>query len=285
MATKPRGQHRKRRSLISPPVTRVCPSGIRKFFDLLSSIDGVISLGVGEPDFVTPWPICESAIRALEKGYTMYTSNLGMPELRQRLAQYLEDTYNLRYDPNSELLITVGVSEALDLAMRAVIDSGDEVIMPDPHYVAYDACVILARGNPVAVPTSEEDDFEISAVAIEDSITSKTKAVLLGYPANPTGAVMPRDKLEDICRVAEGNQLLVISDEIYGRLVYGVEHTCLAALPGMKESTILLGGFSKSYAMTGWRIGYAAASKEIIGAMTKIHQYTIMSAPTMGQVA
>jgi aminotransferase len=285
MATKPRGQYRKRRSLISPPVTRVCPSGIRKFFDLLSSIDGVISLGVGEPDFVTPWPICESAIRALEKGYTMYTSNLGMPELRQRLAQYLEDTYNLRYDPNSELLITVGVSEALDLAMRAVIDSGDEVIMPDPHYVAYDACVILARGNPVAVPTSEEDDFEISAVAIEDSITSKTKAVLLGYPANPTGAVMPRDKLEDICRVAEGNQLLVISDEIYGRLVYGVEHTCLAALPGMKESTILLGGFSKSYAMTGWRIGYAAASKEIIGAMTKIHQYTIMSAPTMGQVA
>jgi aminotransferase len=285
MTAKPHEQHGKRRGLISPPVNQVSPSGIRKFFDLLSSIEGVISLGVGEPDFVTPWPLCESAIRSLEKGYTMYTSNLGMPELRLRLSQYLEDAYNLRYDPESELLITVGVSEALDLAMRAVIDLGDEVIMPDPHYVAYDACVILARGTPVMVPTSEEDGFEVSAAAIEASITDKTKAILIGYPANPTGAVMPRDRLEEVARVAERNQLLLISDEIYGRLVYGVEHTCLATLPGMKESTILLGGFSKSYAMTGWRIGYAAASKEIISAMTKIHQYTIMSAPTMGQVA
>ena len=285
MANKPRGQRGKRRSLISPPVNRISPSGIRKFFDLLSSIEGVISLGVGEPDFVTPWPLCESAIRSLEKGYTMYTSNLGMPELRERLSQYLEDAYKLRYDPDGELLITVGVSEALDLAMRAVIDLGDEVIMPDPHYVAYDACVILARGTPVKVPTSEEHGFEVSAAAIEASITDKTKAILIGYPANPTGAVMPRDKLEEVARVAKRNQLLLISDEIYGRLVYGVEHTCLATLPGMKESTILLGGFSKSYAMTGWRIGYAAADREIISAMTKIHQYTIMSAPTMGQVA
>jgi aminotransferase len=285
MAARPQEQHKKRRSLISSPVSQVSPSGIRRFFDLLSSIEGVISLGVGEPDFVTPWPLCESAIRSLEKGYTMYTSNLGMPELRQRLSHYLEDAYDLRYDPDSELLITVGVSEALDLAIRAIIDLGDEVIMPDPHYVAYDACVILARGTPVMVPTSEEDGFEISSAAIEASITDKTKAILVGYPANPTGAVMPRGKLEEIGRVAERNHLLLISDEIYGRLVYGVEHTCLATLPGMKENTILLGGFSKSYAMTGWRIGYAAASREIISAMTKIHQYTIMSAPTMGQVA
>ncbi len=285
MITKPHRDYTKKRSLISPPVSRISPSGIRKFFDLLASIEGVISLGVGEPDFVTPWHICESAIRSLEKGYTMYTSNLGMPELRERLSQYLKDTYSLEYDPAGELLITVGVSEALDLAMRAILDVDDEVIMPDPHYVAYDSCVILARGIPIKVPTSEENNFEISAADIETRITAKTKAILLGYPANPTGAVMPRGKLEEIAEVAKRHQLILISDEIYGRLVYGVEHTCLATLLGVRESTILLGGFSKSYAMTGWRIGYAAASSEIISAMTKIHQYTIMSAPTMGQVA
>jgi aminotransferase len=285
MIIKPRRASKKKQGLISSPVSRISPSGIRKFFDLLASIDGVISLGVGEPDFVTPWPLCESAIRALEKGYTMYTSNLGMPELRERLSQYLKDTYSPKYDPASELLVTVGVSEALDLTMRTILDVGDEVIMPDPHYVSYDACVILARGIPVMVPTTEENDFEIAAADIEARITNKTKAILLGYPANPTGAVMPRGKLEEIAEVARRYQIPLISDEIYARLIYGVEHTCLAALPGMKESTILLGGFSKSYAMTGWRIGYAAASKEIISAMTKIHQYTIMSAPTMGQVA
>ena len=285
MIIKPRRASKKKRDLISSPVSRISPSGIRKFFDLLASIDGVISLGVGEPDFATPWPLCESAIRSLEKGYTMYTSNLGMPELRERLSQYLEDTYSPKYDPASELLVTVGVSEALDLTMRAILDVGDEVIMPDPHYVSYDACVILARGIPVMVPTSEENDFEVSAADIEARITNKTRAILLGYPANPTGAVMPRGKLEEIAEVARRHQVPLISDEIYARLIYGVEHTCLASLPGMKESTILLGGFSKSYAMTGWRIGYAAASKEIISAMTKIHQYSIMSAPTMGQVA
>ncbi len=285
MIIKPCRESKKKRGLISSPVSRISPSGIRKFFDLLASIDGVISLGVGEPDFATPWPLCESAIRSLEKGYTMYTSNLGMPELRERLSQYLEDTYSPKYDPASELLVTVGVSEALDLTMRAILDVGDEVIMPDPHYVSYDACVILARGIPVMVPTTEENDFEVSAADIEARITNKTRAILLGYPANPTGAVMPRGKLEEIAEVARRHQIPLISDEIYARLIYGVEHTCLAALPGMKESTILLGGFSKSYAMTGWRIGYAAASKEIISAMTKIHQYTIMSAPTMGQVA
>jgi len=285
MTIKPQGKAEKGRSLISQPVKKLSPSGIRKFFDLLASMDGVISLGVGEPDFVSPWPVCESAIRSLEKGYTMYTSNLGMPELRQRLAQKIEEKYGIKYNPDDEILITVGVSEALDLTMRAILDTGDEVITPDPKYVAYDSCIILARGVPVSVPTSEETDFEICAADIESRITDKTKAILLGYPANPTGAVLSRKKLTEIAKVAQKHQLLTISDEIYSRLVYGVEHTCIASLPGMKESTVLLGGFSKSYAMTGWRIGYAAGNKEIIAAMTKIHQYTIMSAPTMGQVA
>jgi aminotransferase len=272
-------------SPISQRARRVSPSGIRKFFDLLASMEGVISLGVGEPDFTTPWHIREAAIYSIEKGFTMYTSNLGIPELRQALSQHLKDSYNLDYDPESELLVTVGVSEALDLAMRAIIDPGDEVIMPDPCYVSYNACVILAGGMPVMVPTSEANSFEVDPADIEAKINHKTKAILLGYPANPTGAVMPRDKLEQIAEIACRHKLLVISDEIYARLVYGVEHTCLATIPGMRDRTILLGGFSKSYAMTGWRIGYAAANKEIIAAMTKIHQYTIMSAPTMGQVA
>ena len=275
----------KHASPISYRARQVSPSGIRKFFDLLASMEGVISLGVGEPDYTTPWHIREAAIYSVEKGFTMYTSNLGMPELRQGLAKYLKDSYGLDYDPNGELLITVGVSEALDLAMRAIIDPGDEVIMPDPCYVSYNACAILAGGTPVTVPTSEENGFEIDAADIEARITDKTRAIMLGYPANPTGAVMPKGKLEQIAEVARKNNLIVISDEIYARLVYGVEHTCMAALPGMKDKTILLGGFSKSYAMTGWRIGYAAASRDIIAAMTKIHQYTIMSAPTMGQVA
>jgi len=273
------------RSISSQRVNQIAPSGIRKFFDLLASMEGVISLGVGEPDFATPWHIREAAIYSLEKGQTMYTSNSGMPELRQELSRYLKDNYNLSYNPDTELLITVGVSEALDLATRAILDPGDEVIMPDPHYVSYDACVILAGGTPIMVPTSEENNFELNAADIEARVTNKTKAILIGYPSNPTGAVMSREKLARLAEVARRHQLLVISDEIYARLVYGVKHTCFATLPGMKESTIFLGGFSKAYAMTGWRIGYAAASKEIIEAMTKIHQYTIMCAPTMAQVA
>jgi aminotransferase len=248
-------------------------------------MEGVISLGIGEPDFVTPWPIREAAIDSLKKGYTMYTSNAGMPELRQELSRYLRHNYQLEYDPATMLLMTVGVSEALDLTMRAILDPGDEVIIPDPSFVAYSACVHMAGGTPVMVPTSIENNFEIAAADIESRVTDKTKAILLGYPANPTGAVMSREKLSRIAEVARRYQLLVISDEIYAKLVYGVEHTCLATLPNMKESTILLSGFSKAYAMTGWRIGYAAASAEIIAAMTKIHQYTIMSAPTMAQVA
>jgi aminotransferase len=275
----------KLRHVSSERTNQIAPSGIRRFFDLLASMEGVISLGVGEPDFATPWHIREAAIYSLEKGYTMYTSNLGMPELRQELSRYLKDSYNLDYDPGSELLITVGVSEGLDLTMRAILDPGDEVIMPDPCFVSYNPCVVLAGGTPIMVPTNEENNFELSSTAIEARVTNKTKAILIGYPANPTGAVMTREKLAQIAEVARRHRLLVISDEIYARLVYSVEHTCFATLPEMKENTILLGGFSKAYAMTGWRIGYAAANKEVIAAMTKIHQYTMLCAPIMGQIA
>jgi aminotransferase len=275
----------KRKSPVSQRADSIAPSGIRKFFDLLASMDGVISLGVGEPDYTTPWRIREAAIYSLEQGRTMYTSNLGTPELRQELATHLQQKYGVKYDPDTELLITVGVSEALDLAMRATIDPGDQVIIPAPCYVAYPAAVSLSGGEPIMVPTFEANNFEINSSDIENALTLRTKAILSGYPANPTGAVMPREKLASVAEVACNNDLLVISDEIYSRLVYGVEHTCFAALPGMQERTILLGGFSKAYAMTGWRIGYAAGPKEIIAAMTKIHQYTIMCAPTMAQVA
>jgi len=273
------------RGITSQIVNKITPSGIRRFFDLVASTEGAISLGVGEPDFATPWHIREAAIYSLEKGYTMYTSNLGMPELRQELSRHLKESQGLDYDPDSELLITVGVSEGLDLACRAILDPDDEVIMPDPCYVSYNSCAILAGGKPIMVPTSEKNNFEISAADIEAQVSDKTRAIMLGYPANPTGAVMPRDKLEPIAEVARRHNLLIISDEIYGRLVYGMEHTCIASLPQMKESTILLGGFSKAYAMTGWRLGYVAASKEVVAAMFKIHQYSIMCAPTMAQVA
>ena len=275
----------KKMSPVSQRADSIAPSGIRKFFDLLASMEGVISLGVGEPDYTTPWRMREAAIYSLEQGRTMYTSNLGTPELRQELARHLEQRYGLKYDPATEILITVGVSEALDLAMRATIDPGDQVVMPAPCYVAYPAAVSLSSGEPVMIPTFEAANFEIDAVDIEAAVTPRTKAVLIGYPANHTGAVMPREKLAAVAGVAEKHDLLVMSDEIYARLVYGGEHTCFAALPGMQERTVLLGGFSKAYAMTGWRIGYAAGPREIIAAMTKIHQYTIMCAPTMAQVA
>lgn len=272
-------------SCISERVSALPPSGIRKFFDLLSSIEGVISLGVGEPDFVTPWNIREAAIYSLEKGYTMYTSNKGTPELRAELARHLKSRFGLTYDPDNEILITVGVSEGLDLAARAILNLGDEVLMPDPCYVAYPASVSLAGGIPIQVPTAEENDFKITADDIEPRISQRTKAILLGYPCNPTGAVLSKEELTQIAELAKRYNLLVISDEVYGRLVYGVEHTCLASLPGMRERTILLNGFSKAYAMTGWRIGYAASDKEIVGAMTKIHQYTMLCASIMGQMA
>jgi aminotransferase len=270
---------------VSQRANSIAPSGIRKFFDLLASMDGVISLGVGEPDYTTPWNIREAAIYSLERGNTMYTSNLGMPELRKELSRHLEKCYGLYYNPDNELLITVGVSEALDLAMRATIDPGDQVLMGAPCYVAYPASVLLSSGEPVMVPTNETNQFEIDPLDIEAAITPRSKAILSGYPANPTGAVLPREKMLRIAGVAQRHNLLVMSDEIYSSLVYGIEHTCFASLPGMQERTILMGGFSKAYAMTGWRVGYAAGPREIIAAMTKIHQYTIMCAPTMAQVA
>lgn len=273
------------RELISSRVRQVPPSGIRKFFDLLASMDGVISLGVGEPDFVTPWRIREAAIYSIEKGETMYTSNSGVPELREAVGLDLERRYGLSYDPDKEILITVGVSEGLDLALRAVIDPGDEVICPEPGYVAYSACPVLAGGTFVPVPTTIENDFKVRASDIESRVTPETKVILLGYPNNPTGAVMPRAEMAEVAQVAARNDLLVISDEIYGQLVYGIEHTCVASLPGMKERTVLLGGLSKAYAMTGWRVGYAAGRADVIAAMTKIHQYTMLSVPTMSQMA
>lgn len=275
----------KEHNLISKRVRDIPPSGIRKFFDLLASMEGVISLGVGEPDFVTPWHIREAGIYSVEKGYTSYTSNYGLLELREGIARYLKARYGLDYDPGSELLITVGVSEGLDLALRAILDPGDEVITPDPGYVSYMPCTVLAGGVFVPVPTTIENDFQVKAQDIEKRITPRTKAILLGYPNNPTGAVVDRKELLKVAQVAERHNLIVISDEIYERLVYGVQHTCFASLPGMKERTILLNGFSKAYAMTGWRIGYAAAPEEIIEAMMKIHQYTMMCAPTMAQMA
>jgi aminotransferase len=270
---------------ISDKANQVSPSGIRKFFDLLQDMENVISLGVGEPDYATPWHISEAAVKSLEKGYTMYTSNSGVLELRELTCQYLKDKYKINYKPDGEILITVGVSEALDLAMRAILNPGDEVIMTDPHYVAYDACVILAEGKPVMVPTYAKNNFAVEAKDIEAKITRKTKAILIGFPSNPTGAIMTRQKLLDLAAVAKKHNLIVISDEIYARLTYDGEHTCYASLPGVKDNTILLGGFSKAYAMTGWRVGYAVAPAEIIAAMTKIHQYTIMCAPTPAQVA
>jgi aminotransferase len=273
------------KNIISDRTNSISPSGIRKFFDLLANMEGVISLGIGEPDYSTPWHISEAAVKSLEKGYTMYTSNSGIPELRELTSKYLEEKYQIKYEPYGEILMTVGVSEALDLAMRAIINPGDEVIMTDPHYVAYDASVLLAEGIPVNVPTYAKNNFAVDAKDIEAKITKKTKAILIGFPSNPTGAVMPKHNLLEIAAMANKHNLIVISDEIYSRLTYGVEHTCYASLPGVKEHTILLNGFSKAYAMTGWRIGYAAGPKEIIAAMTKIHQYTIMSAPTPAQVA
>ena len=273
------------RNFVARKVQGVPPSGIRRFFDIAATMDDVISLGIGEPDFATPPAIVQVGIGSLQAGETHYTSNSGILELRVALADHLERLYGVRYDPETELLITVGVSEALYLALAATVDYGDHVIVPEPCFVSYNPEVIFAGGTPLNVRTSVEHDFQLLASQVEEVITGKTRTLLLGYPNNPTGAVMSRERLLDIARLAEKHDLLVISDEIYDRLVYGVEHTCFASLPGMRGRTILLGGFSKSYAMTGWRIGYAAAPAEILAAMRKVHQYTIMSAPTTAQFA
>jgi len=274
-----------RRNLIAQKVAKLPPSGIRRFFDLIACMEDVISLGIGEPDFVTPWHIREAGIYSLEKGYTMYTSNSGMPELRQELARYLENHYGVHYHPEHEILITTGSSEGLDLILRAIINLGDEVIIPNPCYGAYPADIILAGGVPAVIPTNEENNFVIKATDIEAKITQKTRAILIGYPSNPTGAVMSKREADAIAQLAKKHDLLLISDEIYARLVYGAQHICFPSLPGMKKRTILISGFSKSHAMTGWRIGYVAADRHLIQALTKIHQYTMLSAPTMTQMA
>lgn len=273
------------RNYVSQRVQSVPPSGIRRFFDIAATMKNVISLGIGEPDFVTPRPILQAGVASLERGETAYTSNSGVYELRQALSAHLQRMYNVHYDAEHELLITVGVSEALYLAMTALLDPGDEVIVPEPCFVAYTPEVVFAGGVPVTIATKVEDAFQVTAEAIERAITPRTKALLIGYPNNPTGAVMSRENLIAIGQVAEAHDLVVISDEIYDRLVYGSQHVCFAALPGMRERTITLGGFSKGYAMTGWRLGYAAAPADLLGAMRKVHQYTIMSAPTTAQAA
>lgn len=273
------------RDFVSERVQRVPPSGIRRFFDIAATMDDVISLGIGEPDFVTPGPILQAGVHSLQQGETHYTSNSGMLELRVALARYLERLYGLSYDPDDNLLITVGVSEAMYLALTATINPGDEVIIPEPCFVSYAPEVVFAGGTPVMVETRVEEDFQVTGAVVEAALTPRTKAILIGYPNNPTGAVMSRARLGEIAAVAAKHDLLVISDEIYDRLVYGIEHVNFATLPGMKDRTIVLGGLSKSHAMTGWRLGWAAAPGELLHAMRKIHQYTIMSAPTTAQYA
>ena len=273
------------REFLARHIENVPPSGIRRFFDIAATMDDVISLGIGEPDFITPQPILEAGINSLGMGETHYTSNSGILELRQALSTHLERLYGVHYDPESELLITVGVSEALYLALTAVVDPGDEVIVPTPCFVSYHPEVIFSGGTPITLKTEVKDGFQIQTEALEALITPQTKALMVAYPNNPTGAVMSRERLQEVADLAEKYDLLVISDEIYDRLVYGGhKHVCFASLPGMWERTITLGGFSKAYAMTGWRVGYAAAPANILAAMRKIHQYTIMCAPTMSQV-
>jgi len=271
------------------PISRVVqstpPSGIRRFFDIVSQMDDVISLGVGEPDFATPWRAREACIYSLERGQTHYTSNYGMLELRQAISAYLRRQEGLEYNPENQILITVGVSEGMDLAMRAILNPGDEVIVPEPSFVAYKPCVSFAGGVPVVIPSYMDTGFTVTPEQVEAAVTDKTKAILISYPCNPTGAVASKDTLQRIVDIACKYDLYIISDEIYDRLTYEGKHVCIPTLTGAYERTILLNGFSKTYAMTGWRIGYAAGLPEIIEAMMKVHQYTMMCAPVMAQVA
>ncbi|KUG03168.1 aspartate aminotransferase [hydrocarbon metagenome] len=270
---------------VSKTVQAIPPSGIRKFFDLVSQMEGVISLGVGEPDFVTPWHIREACFYSLEHGYTMYTSNQGLIELREEIALYMRRHIGVNYSPEKEILVTVGVSEAVDLALRAIIEPGDEVLVPEPSYVSYSPGASLAYGVPVAVETYDKDEYRIRPDMLEKAITPKSKVLILAYPNNPTGGIMRKEELEALVEIIIKNDLIVISDEIYSELTYNGEHVSIASLPGMKDRTIVFNGFSKAFAMTGWRIGYACGHPDLIGAMTKIHQYTIMCAPIMAQKA
>jgi aminotransferase len=273
------------RTYLSNRVAGLKPSGIRKFFDIAATMKDVISLGIGEPDFVTPEPILEAGVRSLRAGETHYTSNAGLIELREAVSRHLLNMYGVSYDPVSEIVITVGVSEGLYLAANALLNPGDEVIIPTPCFVSYQAEVELAGGVPVEVPSLLDDNFDLNPQRVAAAVTPKTRAILLGYPNNPTGAVASRQALLEVAKLAEEKDLVILSDEIYDRLVYGVEHVCFPSLPGMKERTVLMGGFSKAYAMTGWRIGYAAGPQDIIAGMVRVHQYTIMSAPTTAQTA
>ena len=270
---------------VSPRVSAVPPSGIRRFFDVAGTMKDAISLGVGEPDFITPYHIRNATINSLLSGETQYTPNKGLLSLRKEIAFYLESRYHVAYDPDDEILVTVGASEAIDLALRACVEPGDEVILPDPGYVSYAPCVIFAGGVPVPVPTHVQDDFRLTADALEKAITPRTKALIFPYPNNPTGAVMTRPEIEKISEVVKKHDLLVISDEIYSELTYAGERIAFASLPAMQERTVTINGFSKAFAMTGWRIGYACAPRDLLYEMNKIHQYAIMCASRQAQVA
>lgn len=271
------------------PLSEKCvalkPSGIRKFFDIVAEMKDAISLGVGEPDFDTPWHIRDEGIYSLEKGRTFYTSNAGLMELRKEICNYLDRRFDCKYDPKTETLITVGGSEGIDMALRAMVNPGDEVIIPQPSYVSYEPCAILADAKPVIINLKNENEFRLTAKELEDAITDKTKLLILPFPNNPTGAIMEREDLEAIREVILKHDIYVLSDEIYAELSYKGQHVSIASLPGMKERTILINGFSKSYAMTGWRLGYACGPANIIAQMTKIHQFAIMCAPTTSQYA
>lgn len=272
--------------IVSPVVSALPPSGIRKFFDIVAEMDDAISLGVGEPDFTTPWAIREAGIYSLEKGQTHYTANAGLMELREEICNYNKRRFGLEYDPKKEVVVTVGGSEAIDLMVRALISEGDEVLIPEPSFVCYKPCTIMAGGVPVPIETKEEDDFRLLPKQLKEKITDKTKLLILPYPNNPTGGIMSRADLEAIADVLKDTNIMVLSDEIYGELCYGDEgHTSFAAIENMKERTVVVNGFSKSFAMTGWRLGYALGPERIIQLMTKIHQYGIMSAPTTAQFA
>ena len=270
---------------LSEVVQNIKPSGIRKFFDIVSEMKDAISLGVGEPDFDTPWHIRDEGIFALEKGKTFYTSNSGLKELREEICNYLKRKQNISYNPMSEVIVTVGGSEAIDIGLRALVNPGDEVIIPQPSYVSYEPCAVLAGAKPVIINLKAENEFRLTPEELRSAITDKTKVLILPYPNNPTGAIMERKDLVEIAKIIIENDIYVMSDEIYAELTYKGEHVSIASLDGMKERTILINGFSKAYAMTGWRLGYACAPEEIIKQMTKIHQFAIMCAPTTSQYA
>ena len=274
-----------RKGFVADHIKSLPKSGIRRFFDLVNTMDDVISLGVGEPDFVTPWTIRETGIFSLEKGHTSYTSNLGTPALRREVCRYVRDNYHVSYRPEDECIITIGVSEALDIAMRALLDPGDEVLYTEPCFVSYPAEVRMAHGIPVPIETKVEDAFALDPAVLRRKITPRTKVLLLNFPCNPTGAVMPLESLKEVAAIAMEHDLVVITDEIYSELLYEGEHVSIASLPGMRDRTLFLHGFSKAFAMTGWRVGYACGPREIIDAMMKVHQYAIMCASTMAQEA